>query len=89
VPRGKIAVFASRSVAAVLPVDVVWRPCRVKRVYALVFAGVRVVELAYEIRIRPVVRSLVGMVRVNVPAVTVCEPKVNTATALPAVLLEL
>lgn len=39
--------------------------------------------------ISPVVRSFVGMVSVNVPAVTVCEPNVNTATPLPAVLLEL
>jgi hypothetical protein len=38
---------------------------------------------------RPVVRSFVGMLIVKLPAVTVCDPKVKTATALPAVLLEL
>ena len=35
----------------------------------------------YASRIRPVDASFVGMVNVNVPVVTVCEPKVNTATA--------
>lgn len=44
---------------------------------------------AYEIRIRPVLKSFVGMVSVKLPAVTVCEPKVNTATAAFAVLLSL
>lgn len=29
---------------------------------------------------------MVGMVKVNVPAVTVCDPKVKTATALSAVI---
>jgi hypothetical protein len=37
-------------------------------------------SLFYDSRIRPVERSLVGMVRVNVPAVTDWLPKVNTAT---------
>jgi hypothetical protein len=38
---------------------------------------------------RPVERSFVGIVSVNVPDVTLCAPKVFTQTAAPAVLLEL
>ena len=41
-----------------------------------------VLPLRYASRIRPVLASLVGMVSVKVPAVTVWLPKVWTLTAL-------